>query len=243
MNEVIGLLEKHRSIRSFLDQPVERVLLERLINSGQHASSSSLLQAYSIIGVNDPEKRAKLAAWCGDQEHIQKAPVFLVFCGDMYRLQQACEQEGVAMVQGMTEQLLLAAVDAAIAAQNIMIAAESMGLGGVYVGAIRNEPQKVTEMLQLPAYVFPVFGMSLGYPAQDPGLKPRLPLPMVYMEEHYTYDGDLLKEYDAAFEAYLKERKSNTRDQTWSATVSQKLNKELRPHMKAYLQGQGYSMK
>jgi len=243
LNEVIGLLKNHRSIRKFSQQPIEDSLLEALINSGQHAPSSSFLQAYSVIRIRNPIKRETLAAWCGDQEHIIKAPVFLVFCGDMYRLQQACEKHNVAMVQGMTEQLLIASVDAAIMAQNVLTAAESMGIGGVYVGAIRNNPQGVTKLLNLPKHVFPIFGMSLGYPAEDPQLKPRLPLSMVLMEETYSYDDQMLEAYDELFKQYVKERKRNPREETWSGTVSRKMKNELRPHMKNDLHDQGFVLK
>ncbi len=243
MNEVIGLLESHRSIRKFSDQPIEDTLLKTLIKSGQHAPSSSFLQAYSVIHIRDPIKRSKLAAWCGDQEHIIKASVFLVFCGDMYRLQHACQKHNVTMIQGMTEQLLIASVDTAIMAQNVLLAAESMGIGGVYVGAIRNNPQGVSEMLHLPEHVFPIFGMSLGYPAEDPQPKPRLPVSMVLMEEEYAYNDQLLEEYDDVFRNYIKERKSNAREESWSDTVARKLKNELRPHMKGFLNDQGFMLK
>lgn len=243
MNEVISLLEAHRSIRDFSQQPIEDALLKKIIKSGQHAPSSSFLQAYSVIHIRDPIKRRKLAAWCGDQEHIIKASVFLVFCGDMYRLQHACKKHNVTMVQGMTEQLLIASVDTAIMAQNVLVAAESMGIGGVYVGAIRNNPQGVSEMLHLPKHVFPIFGMSLGYPAEDPQPKPRLPVSMVLMEEEYAYNDQLLEEYDELFRNYIKERKSNAREESWSGTVARKLKNELRPHMKVFLNDQGFMTK
>lgn len=243
MNEVIGLLERHRSIRKFNDQPVEESVVRRLIKSGQHAATSSFLQAYSVIRVSDPEKRKRLADWCGDQRHVEKAPLFFVFCGDMHRLDLACERQGVNMKQGMTEQLLIASVDAAIFGQTILIAAESLGLGGVYVGAIRNHPRQVSDLLQLPKHVFPVFGMSLGYPAHDPQVKPRLPLPLVLMEETYKIDPDHLTDYDRIFEEYLKNRDSNTREESWTKTVSLKLDKELRPHMRQFLKEQGFDLK
>jgi nitroreductase len=243
VNEVIGLLERHRSIRKFNDQPVEESVVERLIKSGQHGASSSFFQAYSVIRVSDPEKRKQLASWCGDQQHIVEAPLFFVFCGDMHRLQLACDMQGVKMKQGMTEQLIIASVDTAILGQNVLIAAESLGLGGVYVGAIRNRPREVSDLLKLPSHVFPVFGMSLGYPAHDPQLKPRLPLPLVLMEETYQQNTELLKDYDAEFEDYIKNRFTNRRNETWTKTVSRKLGNELRPHMRKFLREQGYELK
>lgn len=87
MNEVIHLLENHRSIRKYLNQPVEDAVVERIIRCGQHASTSSFLQAYSVIRVRDSQKREQLAVWCGEQRHVKEAPVFLVFCADLHRWQ------------------------------------------------------------------------------------------------------------------------------------------------------------
>ncbi|SMP67807.1 oxygen-insensitive NADPH nitroreductase [Anoxynatronum buryatiense] len=243
MNEVIHLLENHRSIRKFLDQPVEDAVVEKIISCGQHAATSSFLQAYSVIRVRDAEKREQLATWCGDQMHVKEAPLFLIFCADLHRWQMACEVQGVKMVPGMTEQFIIASVDAGIFGQNVLVAAESLGLGGVYVGGIRNHPREVSDLLQLPKQVYPVFGMSLGYPAQDPQVKPRLPLPLVLMEETYHEDGELLKEYDHTFQAYLNSRGSNQRNQTWTQTVAEKVTREMRPHMRRYLTDQGFELK
>ncbi|MEN1761251.1 oxygen-insensitive NADPH nitroreductase [Anoxynatronum sibiricum] len=243
MNEVIHLLEKHRSIRRFLDQPVEDAVVESIIRCGQHAATSSFLQAYSVIRVRDTEKREQLATWCGDQQHVKEAPLFLIFCADLHRWQMACEVQGVTMVPGMTEQFIIASVDAGIFGQNVLVAAESLGLGGVYVGGIRNHPREVSDLLQLPKQVYPVFGMSLGYPAQDPQVKPRLPLNLVLMEETYHEDRELLKDYDHTFQAYLNSRGSNQRNQTWTQTVAEKVTREMRPHMRRYLIDQGFEMK
>ncbi|VEI46017.1 nitroreductase A [Actinobacillus equuli] len=80
---------------------------------------------------------------------------------------------------------VIGAVDTGIFAQNVLLAAESVGLGGVYIGALRNDVAKVAEVLGLPKYCVPLVGMCLGYPAQDPALKPRLPATLVYYEDQY----------------------------------------------------------
>ena len=89
------------------------------------------------------------------------------------------------MIRGMTEQLLVATIDTALMAQNVAVAAESVGLGLCYVGGIRNHPEAVADLLKLPEHVYPVFGMSLGYPAQNPEVKPRLPLAAILKDDHY----------------------------------------------------------
>jgi nitroreductase len=243
MNEVFALLERHRSIRKFQDQPVEESVIARLIETGQHAATSSFLQAYSVIRVKDPEKRRQLSVWCGGQQHVQHAPLFFVFCGDLNRLKLACELQGVTMKQGWTELFITATVDTAILGQSVLIAAESLGLGGVYVGAIRNHPREVSDLLELPDQVYPIFGMSLGYPDQDPRMKPRLPLSLVLMEDTYHQDISKLKEYDETIRSYLLNRSHNPRDESWSFGISEKLKKESRPHMRAFLTQQGFEMK
>lgn len=245
LNEVIELLKSHRSIRRFTNQDVEEKMLMEIIHAARHSATSSFLQAYSVIRVRDKEKKEKLSVYCGDQKHIRQAPVFLVFCADLHKLSTACDIQNKEMSKGYSEQLILASVDTAIWGQSVLLAAESMGLGGVYVGGIRNNPDKVTELLQLPQQVYPVFGMSLGYPDQDPQVKPRMPLPLVYKEEVYQSenDKDLLASYDKTFQEYLRNRQHNPREETWTATVAEKLSKESRPHMKQYLQSQGFNIK
>ncbi len=245
MNEVISLMKKHRSIRKFREQEVEEQILEEIIHAGRHSATSSFLQTYSVIRVKDPLKREKLSMYCGDQEHVKQAPVFLVFCADLHKLAVACDMQNANMKSGYVEQLIIASVDTAIWGQSVLLAAESMGLGGVYVGGIRNHPQEVSEMLQLPEQVFPVFGMSLGYPDQDPQVKPRMPLPLVYKEEFYDTKGEkeLLENYDQTILDYLRNRKGNPREETWSEAVATKVSKESRPHMKSYLEQQGFNFK
>ena len=242
MNEVMQLLKGHRSIRRFTRKPISETVVQQLIACGQHAPSSSFFQAYSVIRVKNKEHRKKLAAWCGDQAHVVQAPLFLVFCGDMKRLQLACQLQEVEMKTGLTELLLIACVDTAIFAQNVMTASESLGLGGVYVGGIRNQPGEVSELLRLPAQVFPLFGMALGYPDQKPQLKPRLPVSLVLMEEYYHQQEKDLQQYDQTFQDYLRKRSHNARNETWTGTVSRKLKQELRPHMKSFLAEKGFGL-
>src|SRR5690554_7482615 len=190
MNPTIELLKSHRSIRKFKDQQIPRELFEELIRAGQCAATSNHVQAYTIIHVVNPEKRKKLAELAGGQAYIETCSDFLVFCADMKRATESAEKAGAEVVRGMTEQLLVASVDAALIAQHVVVAAESEGLGICYIGGIRNNPQEVSELLNLPEHVYPAFGLCLGYPDQDPEVKPRLPLAAILKQDAYDDSDD-----------------------------------------------------
>ncbi|AOT72173.1 oxygen-insensitive NADPH nitroreductase [Geosporobacter ferrireducens] len=245
MNEVIKLLRAHRSIRKFTTQDISQEHLKEIVEAAQWASSSTFVQAYSIIGIREIETKKRLAALCGEQPYIESCPVFLVFCADLHRLEHACSIHNTAMIGEYTESFIMATVDAALAAQNAMIAAESLGLGGVYIGGIRNQPQIVSELLTLPKYVYPVFGIALGYPAQDPEQKPRLPMNVVYKEERYDDSGDKerILEYDKIISDYYTRRTKGKRSDTWTEQMAEKMQAETRSHMKEFLQKRNFLLK
>jgi FMN reductase (NADPH) len=182
---------------------VPPTLIESIVAAAQHTSSSSNLQAYSVVAVTDPAKRSRLAELCGNQRHIVEAPVFLTWCADVARLRRVCEIQGYRQETGYFESFLVAAVDAVIAAQTAALAAESDGLGICYIGSIRNRPEAVIELLGLPPLVFPVTGMTIGWPAETPLVRPRLPLNEVLHWECYDTRGqdEALATYDLAMRA------------------------------------------
>lgn len=244
MNEVITLMKSHSSVRSFTSQPVEDSLLAELVQAGQHASTSNHIQAYTIIRVRDHKQKELLAQLCGDQDYVKNCPVFLVFCADLHRLKKACSMNQEHMNTGSSETFLMATVDTALLAQNIMVAAESSGLGGVYIGGIRNNPTQVCDLLKIPQNVYPVFGMCLGYPAKRNAVKPRLPLSLVLKEESYTTEGDeaALLEYDHIISEYYRERTAGKRSNTWTQGVTSMMKAKLRPHMKTFLASKGFDI-
>ncbi|TNE73253.1 MAG: oxygen-insensitive NADPH nitroreductase [Gammaproteobacteria bacterium] len=245
MNPIIELQKSHRSIRKFKDQKIPRDLFEELIRAGQCAATSNHVQAYTIIHVVNPENRQKLSELAGGQAHVASASDFLVFCADMKRSTEAAERVGAEVVRGMTEQLLVASIDAALMAQNVAIAAESEGLGLCYVGGIRNNPAEVAEVLKLPDHVYPVFGMSLGYPDQNPEVKPRLPLETVLKEDYYddSRDEEQVASFDATMNRYYSERTGGNKDTNWSEQLKPLFTTKLRPHMRDFLTKRGFEMK
>ena len=174
MTPTIELICGHRSIRHFTDEPISEAQREAIINSARATSSSSFLQCSSIIRITDKALREELVTLTGGQKHVAQAAEFWVFCADFNRHLQICPDAQL----GLAEQLLLGVVDTAMMAQNALTAAESLGLGGVYIGGLRNNIEAVTELLKLPQHVLPLFGLCLGWPADNPDLKPRLPASM-----------------------------------------------------------------
>lgn len=238
MTPTIDLLRSHRSIRSFTDQPITDEQREAILSAAQGASTSSFLQCSSIIRITDPALREKLVEFTGGQKYVASAAEFWVFCADFNRNQQINPQAEL----GLAEQLLLGCVDTALLAQNAMTAAESLGLGGVFIGGIRNQVEEVIGLLKLPRFVMPLFGMCIGHPAQDHQVKPRMPQSMLVHENSYQpLNPQTLAEYDEQLAAYYLQRDSNARRETWSDLIIRTLKKEQRPHMLAALHKQGWA--
>jgi nitroreductase len=241
MNDTVRLLCSHRSIRKFTADPIPDEQLEAIIAAAQAASTSSYLQAASIIRVTDPEKRARLVECSGGQKWVGTAAEFLVWCTDFHRLKQIVPEARL----GYTEQLLIGAIDTAIMAENALVAAESLGLGGLFIGGLRNHPDKVVELLDLPKNVAPLFGMCLGRPAEDPMLRPRLPQALILHENRYNpeLDHELLEQFDRDVTHYYKTRPGASRITRWTDQIAATLSREARPHMKAFLESQGFGLK
>lgn len=243
-NETLKLLMNHRSIRKFTAEPVGEERLHAIIDAAQMASTSSNVQAFSVIAVTDPERKEQLAQLAGNQAYVEQCPVFLVWCADLYRLREAAGQhlKGAATYEDSTENFIVATVDAALAAQNAAVAAESLGLGIVYIGGLRNRISEVSELLELPELVYPVFGMCIGVPDQEPGIRPRLPRAAVLHNGRYEKErlAEPLKAYDDTSRRYLSERTGGVRDTPWSQIMAGRLAEPIRLHMKDFVQSKGF---
>ncbi|MBW2513746.1 MAG: oxygen-insensitive NADPH nitroreductase [Deltaproteobacteria bacterium] len=242
MNTTIETMRSHRSIRKFKEKEIPDELLETILTSAQCAATSNFVQAYTIIRVDDQQKRQAIAKLSGFQQWIIDAPVFLVFLADLNRLEAACRKHGKDMASGYMEQFIVATVDTALIGQNTLLAAESMGLGGLFIGAIRNDPKKICDLLNIPAHAYPVFGMCLGYPDDQPPVKPRLPLEAVFWKETYpAQDNDaVLDVYDETTRAYYLSRDSNLKDETWTCQMAGFMSRVVRPHMKKFITSKGF---
>ena len=185
-NPTLDLILRHASARHYKPDPIPTSMIEEIVVAAQHASTSSALQAYSVIAVTMASTREKLSELCGDQDHIRQAPLFLAWCADLSRLGEICKSHGYTQVTEYTENFLVAAFDAILASQNAALAAESLGLGICFIGSIRRNPQDVIDLLGLPSLVFPVVGMTVGWPSHANKLRPRLPLEIILHWEEYN---------------------------------------------------------
>ncbi|MBS2970937.1 oxygen-insensitive NADPH nitroreductase [Metabacillus sp. KIGAM252] len=248
MNTTIETILNHRSIRKFQDRPLTDEQISLLVKAAQAASTSSNIQAYSIIGVKNPETKQKLAELAGNQSYVAHNGHFFVFCADLYRHQKVGEMEKQDVTDSIesTEKFMVAIIDAALAAQNTAIAAESMGLGICYIGGLRNNLPEVSNVLKTPDRVIPLFGMTIGYPDQNPDVKPRLPFNHLYFEEQYDtgeqYE-EQLKEYNETVSAYYNERTDGRRSDTWTGQMAQMLSHPQRMYMKDFVQKKGFDKK
>lgn len=245
-NSTIDLLKAHRSIRRFKAQTLPAGMLHELLRAGQSAATSSFIQATTVIRITDAELRQAFVELSGEQKYVGTAAEFLVFCADLQRNQQRIKREGEAADFAWTEQFLTATVDVALFAQNVVVAAESAGLGICYIGGIRNDPQRVSELLKLPALVYPVFGLCLGYADQDPEPKPRLPMGAVLHENQYPEADQTAAEidtYDAVVKEYYQRRSNGKLDFTWSTQMRKQSATQKRPFMLQFLNEKGFLIK
>lgn len=248
-------LLEHRSIRKYTGEPIDDKVLTAILEAGRAVSTSSFLQAASIIRVVDKNKRTQLRQISCDmsEEEYQKALAdgkrlghayvedcaeYLVFCMDSYRHNQ------LAKVQtDWTEVMIIGAIDAALMAQNILAAAESLGLGGVYIGSLRNDIRRAGEILGLPKHVVPLFGLCLGHPDMSSKInqsqRPRLPLDVLVSTDTYQIpDESTLTKYNEVVREYYQGRRL---DLDWAAQIAATFGDEVRPFMLNYLQDQGFA--
>ncbi|MFV9507685.1 MAG: NADPH-dependent oxidoreductase [Oscillochloridaceae bacterium umkhey_bin13] len=223
----LELLLGHRSVRAYRDEPLPAGTLEALVAAAQSAASSSNLQTWSVVAVEDPARRERLAALAGNQAHIRTAPLFLVWLADLSRLARVAAARDLPHAGlDYTEMLLVAVIDAALAAQNAVVAAEALGLGTVYIGAMRNRPLEVATELNLPPRCVAVFGLCVGWP--DPerptAVKPRLPQTAVLHHEQYQaeHEATAVAQYNAAMADFYVEQKMRVTGD-WSQHSSQRV--------------------
>lgn len=222
-NDTLDTLVAHRSVRAYLPDALPEGTVELLVAAAQSAASSSNLQPWSVIAVEDPARKARLALLAGDQKQIYQAPLFLLWLVDLQRLTGIGEALSAPTV-GLRylESFLLGAVDTSLAAQSAVVALESIGLGSCYIGGIRNRPAEVAAELGLPPNVFALFGLTVGHPDPDrpASVKPRLPQEAVLFRETYGAgdNGLALAAYDHRLRGFQREQGMIERDWTEQAT-------------------------
>ncbi|GGA44982.1 oxygen-insensitive NADPH nitroreductase [Psychrobacillus lasiicapitis] len=239
------LLRSHSSVRKYKDYTLTKEEVIALVETAQHAASSHFVQAYSIIWVTDAEKKEELGRLSKNPKQFETAGAALLLCADFHRLQAAGKLHNTEIVIDTTENVLVGAVDVALFAQNLVIAAESKGYGICFIGGVRNAPKEISQLVDLPEGVFPLFAITLGVPDQQNEVKPRLPVAAVLHENSYDsakYES-LLTEYDHTMEEYYANRGSNQKVANWTQQMAEFLESPRRPHIREFLASKGFHLK
>ena len=187
---MFDLANRHRSIRAYEARPIDDDLLQQILYTGLRSSSAGNMQTWSVIVTRDPANKKELYHLHRDQDFILEAPVLLTFCADVFRMREWVRVNHSKQSFDDFLGFLTGAVDAVIAAQTMALAAESAGLGICYLGTTWWAARELIDYLQLPPGVFPVTSLTVGYPAEDPPLRDRLPLEVMVHEEKYRRMSD-----------------------------------------------------
>ena len=242
-----------RTHRRYADRPVAEPLLRLLLAAAFSASSKSDFQQASVIRVEERARRDRLAALVPDMPWIGNAPVYLVFCGDARRLERLGELRCHKADNSKLEGFFNATVDTALLLQTFILAAEAAGLGCCPISVIRNHPDVVAEILDLPNKVFPVAGLCVGYPAAAGHISMRLPLEVTLHNDRY--DDSRFDEAVAAYDVRRDARYSIPREQQrlpeifgyaspygWSEDKARQATRPEGQDFSAYLRARGFTM-
>ena len=172
--DVLEAIKGRRSIRAFKSEDVPPEIVEKLIDAARWAPSAGNIQPWEFIIVRNPEIKRNLAKAALNQSFIEEAPVVIVVCADEIRSSQG---------YGVRGKTLYCIQDTAAAAQNIHLAAYSLGLGTCWVGAFNEEEAR--EILEIPQGVRPVAIIPVGYPAEKPSARNRRPLNQIIHYEKF----------------------------------------------------------
>lgn len=223
-NDTIRAQMAHRTIRAFTCEPVGQEVVTTLLEVARHTATSSFQQQCTIIRVLDPQVREQIHLASGQPYVGGSAGELFVFVADQHRNAWLRERAGADLAPLETANLFLTAVeDVLLAAQNMVVAAESLGLGTCYLGSILGEPRRVISALRLPLRTFPVLGLLVGHPAQAPQLKPRLPLAVTTGVDAYPSPqehAEQIAAYDEQVQGYYDLRDANKRIDSFSHHIA-----------------------
>ncbi|MCY1692196.1 NADPH-dependent oxidoreductase [Exiguobacterium sp. SL14] len=240
MNETIQHLLNHKSIRKFKQHQLDEETIETLIKAAQVASTSSYQQAYAIIGVEDEGLKRQLVDVASGQQYVAENSYFFVFCMDYHKHTLAAELAGgdVSRTIETTEALVVGAVDAGLGAQNLVVAAESLGYGTVYIGSLRNDARRVSELLHLRTMSYHCLESPLVFGSTTLSKKPRLPMDAVFHRNTYTDDDtmrELLTQYEESTSSYYGERTGGQRTEGWVKQMATSMHEPKRTYLREFL--------
>lgn len=246
----------HKSVRTFLPDALPAGALETMVAAAQSASTGSALQQWSVIAVSNPALKQRLSDTIARTvptdriPWIEEAPVLLLWVADSSRSARITKGSGIdPHVVGYLDSFVMATIDVSLAAQNAALAAESMGLGLVYLGVMRNAAEEVGKIVGLPPHSFIPFGMVVGRPdpARQSVQRPRLPQSVVLHHDRYDHDSHTgaIEGYE---QAYLTFREGQgMREKTWTGSVAEAMTSMDymggRQHLRGFVDQAGYKLR
>jgi FMN reductase [NAD(P)H] len=249
---IAGLIDR-RVARRYTDQDIPDSLLDALLAAAQSAPAKSDLQQFSVVVMRDRARIRQIADWIGTMDWIAAAPVFLVWCGDMRRGQRLCAMHNMPHANNNLDTFLNTAVDCTLAMGQFMAAADAIGLGTCPISYVRSHIERVSPLLGLPAGVYPVAGLTVGWPAFRRPVSMRLPPAIVVHRERYDDSalqievGDYDQRRNARDPVAPGSLKNNDvyppRDGVgWSENVARQLSVPERFGFAAYLKTRGFDL-
>ena len=226
-NSTIAAQMAHRTIRAYTDKGVGEDTVATLLDVARHSATASFQQQVTIIRVLDPAVREQIHLASGQPYVGGDRGELFVFVVDLHRNALLRERAGAPLEPLERTALFLQGVeDSVIAAQNVVVAAESLGLGTTYLGSIIGDVRRVIKALRLPTRTYPILGLLVGHPAQDPQYKPRLPREIAVGTDSYPELDDhldALTAYDAEVEQYYDLRDTSRRVDSFSQQMARAL--------------------
>ncbi|PWF99866.1 nitroreductase family protein [Levilactobacillus bambusae] len=246
-NPVLATLMTHRSVRSFRAEKLTPDDVAQLVAAAQHAPTSTFSQQFSLISVTDPEKLAVISQITG-HHWAETAGHYFVILVDQFRNQTMVTAAGASdTVLHSTDKFLAGVLDAAIAAEAMVTAGESMGIGSTIMGSILNDAQAMIDLLNLPSLTFPILGLAMGYPKEQPELKPRLPQSLVHFTNRYeplsVQEPDFVA-YNQLVADYYASRGPNESTQTYVDHMLHEVARdpEARANLAQVIKRQGFEL-
>ena len=200
--EIFDVFQGRRTVRAYLPDPVLPQHLDAIVEAGRRAPTDAQGQMFAVIRITDSTLRDRLALLCNNQQHIREAAEFFVVCLDVHRLRRLVEHREGTFGMRARISLIYGTSDATMVAQNMVVAAEALGYGTCYIGAVQNNTDVIAQELGLPKGVLPLYGLCVGVPdpARQPSYtRPRIPRSLTFMEN--TYQEPEAAGLDAAFRA------------------------------------------
>jgi len=238
---------EHKTIREFKRDAIPNNIVEQLFEVAKRTATSTGIQASSIIRIREEGIKEKIAAVC-KQEYVGRAPELFIFIVDQFRNNQIAMEKGCTLNGAADlDRFFSAFTDACISAQNMVVAAEAMNLGTVYLGSILNDSEEICRILKLPKLTFPVVGLGIGYSNQEPMLKPRMDMKYrIFENEYQVFDNYLeeFEEYDKEMQTYYDLRDANRNVDSFTNQIVARLSQEMpkRNEILKVLKKQGFKL-